>query len=122
MSGDAGAKVHALRVLVAYVGRRNPGRERAPRRRHAVLATKPVTTPVTTSTPSTKPLNLDNWDAAENISTARPRLRALWTLWSVEVRVLWGALEKPRTRGGGRVRPRTQKRHQVAATAQVRLG
>jgi hypothetical protein len=26
-------------------------------------------------------------------------LRALWTEWSVEVRVLFGALEKPRRRG-----------------------
>src|SRR6185312_10045464 len=29
----------------------------------------------------------------------RARLRALWTEWSVEVRVLFGALEKPRSRG-----------------------
>ncbi len=29
----------------------------------------------------------------------RARLRALWTIWSVEVRVLSGALEKPRTAG-----------------------
>ena len=29
----------------------------------------------------------------------RARLRALWTLWSVEVRVLSGALEKPRITG-----------------------
>src|ERR1700722_4676729 len=29
----------------------------------------------------------------------RARLRALWTAWSVEVRVLSGALRKPRTAG-----------------------
>src|SRR5947209_4713944 len=34
----------------------------------------------------------------------RARLRALWTEWSVEVRVLSGALGKPRNRSGWEVR------------------
>jgi hypothetical protein len=56
-----------------------------------------VTTLVTTSTPSIasnasrKPRNLHDLDAAQSIHTARTWLRALWTDWSVEVRVLSGA-------------------------------
>ena len=60
-----------------------------------------VTTLVTTSTacspsnPSKEPRNLDALDAPGSIYARRPRLRALWTEWSVEVRVLSGALGKP---------------------------
>ena len=65
------------------------------------LAGLAITTPVTTSTPSitssasTKPRKLDDLDARGSTYTPRSRLRALWTVWSVEVRVLSGALEKP---------------------------
>jgi hypothetical protein len=65
----------------------------------------PVTTPVTTSTPSdasnpsTDPNVLDDLDAHKRIDARRTRLRALWTEWSVEVRVLSGALESPAWRG-----------------------
>ena len=63
------------------------------------------------SDPSTEPRNLDDLDAPESIYARGTRLRALWTEWSVEVRVLSGALEKPRKRGffmpspNGRRRP-----------------
>jgi Protein of unknown function (DUF1214) len=69
------------------------------------LAAEPVTTSVTTSTPSSPSItsrnsrNLDDLDARRSTYTTRIRLRALWTLWSVEVRVLSGALGKPRTAG-----------------------
>jgi len=55
--------------------------------------------PSSASNPSTEPRNLDDSDAGRLIYASRPRLRALWTLWSVEVRVLSGALGKPRTAG-----------------------
>jgi hypothetical protein len=60
-----------------------------------------VTTSVTTSTPSTtsnpseKRRNLDDLDARKSRYMRGFWLRALWTLWSVEVRVLSGALERP---------------------------
>jgi hypothetical protein len=56
---------------------------------------------VTTSAPSiasnasSKPLDLHDLDAAESIHTTRTWLRALWTDWSVEVRVFSGALGGP---------------------------
>ena len=53
--------------------------------------------PSSSSNPSTEPCNLDGLDAPGSISAPRSRLRALWTEWSVEVRVLSGALGKPRT-------------------------
>jgi hypothetical protein len=40
-------------------------------------------------------------EADRRIYTRRSRLRALWTEWSVEVRVLSGALGKPRTAHDG---------------------
>jgi hypothetical protein len=51
------------------------------------------------SSASTKPPNLDDLDAPGSIYTGHTRLRALWTVWSVEVRVLSGGLEKPRPAG-----------------------
>ena len=39
---------------------------------------------------------MDDLDGPGRIDTGRSRLRALWTVWSVEVRVLSGALGKPR--------------------------
>jgi hypothetical protein len=48
-----------------------------------------------TSNTSTNPHDLDDLDARGGIYTGRSRLRALWTAWSVEVRVLSGALGKP---------------------------
>ena len=58
----------------------------------------PVATSIlsTVSSPSTEPRNLDDSDAPRSIYAPRIGLRALWTEWSVEVRVLSGALEKPR--------------------------
>jgi hypothetical protein len=62
-----------------------------------------VTTPVTTSTLSSpsdgsrKPRKLGDLDAGGTIYAGRTRLRALWTDWSVEVRVLSGALRENRT-------------------------
>jgi len=59
-----------------------------------------VTTPVTTSIPSSpsnasrKSRNLDDLDAHEPIYTNRIGLRALWTDWFLEVRVFSGALGK----------------------------
>src|SRR5947209_18893259 len=47
------------------------------------------------SIPSPEPHNLDDSNAGGSIYAPRPRLRALWTLWSGEVRVLSGALRKP---------------------------
>jgi hypothetical protein len=64
-----------------------------------------VATPVATSIPSnasnacSKPTNLEDLDALGSIYAPRTGLRALWTLWSVEVRVLSGALGKPRKTG-----------------------
>jgi hypothetical protein len=47
-----------------------------------------------------KTFDLGDLAAAERIHTGPIWLRALWTLWSVEVRVLFGALgEAPQTRG-----------------------
>jgi hypothetical protein len=43
------------------------------------------------------PHDVDDLDAPGSIDTGRTRLRALWTVWSVEVRVFSGALGKPRT-------------------------
>ena len=63
-----------------------------------------MTTLVTTSNTSvtsntfTNPHDLDDLDARGSIDTGRTRLRALWTVWSVEVRVLSGALESPAQR------------------------
>ena len=60
---------------------------------------------VTTSTPSiasntcSKPRDFHDLDAAKRIHTARTWLRALWTVWSVEVRVFSGAWRKPRMCG-----------------------
>jgi hypothetical protein len=50
---------------------------------------------VSPSNPRTKTRKLDELDGAERIDAGRIRLRALWTEWSVEVRVLSGASEKP---------------------------
>ena len=64
-----------------------------------------VTTPLTTSNASitsnvsSKLDDLRDLDAAQSIHTTRTWLRALWTDWSVEVRVLSGALGKPRSSG-----------------------
>ncbi len=64
-----------------------------------------MTTIVTTSTPSKgsnpyrKPPDLWASDARERIYAGRFGLRALWTDWSVEVRVFSGALESPASRG-----------------------
>jgi hypothetical protein len=80
-------------------GRRQAEMIAGVRKRPAASA---VTTAVTTSTasitsnPSTEPRNLDDLDAAGRIYTTGTRLRALWTVWSVEVRVFSGALGKPR--------------------------
>src|SRR6185437_14241402 len=67
----------------------------------AVAVATPVATsiPSNVSIPSTEPPNLDDSDAGASTYGSRPRLRALWTLWSVEVRVLSGALRKPCTAG-----------------------
>src|SRR5690242_6619372 len=46
-----------------------------------------------------EPRNLDDSDASRRNDTTPSRLRALWTVWSGEVRVLSGALGKPRTCG-----------------------
>ena len=54
---------------------------------------------VNASNASSKSTNLDDLDARGNIYAPCTGLRALWTLWSVEVRVLSGALGKPRTAG-----------------------
>jgi hypothetical protein len=48
------------------------------------------------SNASSKPTNVDDLDARGGIYASCARLRALWTLWSVEVRVLSGALGKAR--------------------------
>src|SRR5947209_104534 len=64
-----------------------------------------MATPVATSipsnaaSPSTEPRKLDDLDTRRSIYAGRSRLRALWTEWSVEVRVLSGALGKPRSAG-----------------------
>jgi hypothetical protein len=44
---------------------------------------------------SEKPNDLDDLDAGPAVYIARSRLRALWTVWSVEVLVLSGASKKP---------------------------
>ena len=65
-------------------------------------ASRSVTTLVTTSNASitsntsTNPHDLDDLDARGSIYAGRSRLRALWTVWSVEVRVFSGALGKAR--------------------------
>jgi len=66
-----------------------------------------VTTRVTTSTPSissnvsNEPHDLPNLDAGQSIYSARTWLRALWTEWSVEVRVFSGAWRKAPQRQRG---------------------
>ena len=67
----------------------------------AVVVTTLVTTsiPSSSSDPSTEPRKLDDLDAPGSIYAPSTWLRALWTEWSVEVRVLSGALEKPRNTG-----------------------
>jgi hypothetical protein len=47
------------------------------------------------SNASINPRKLDALDAPERIDVGRIGLRALWTVWSVEVRVLSGASRKP---------------------------
>ena len=51
------------------------------------------------SNPSRKPLDLRASDARKPIYAGRFGLRALWTDWSVEVRVFSGALGMPREAG-----------------------
>jgi hypothetical protein len=48
---------------------------------------------------SGKPNDSDDLDAGAPIYAASPRLRALWTVWSVEVRVLSGASKSPANNG-----------------------
>ena len=80
----------------------------------ALAVTTLVTTsiPSSSSNPSKEPRNLDDLDAPGSIYTPGSRLRALWTEWSVEVRVLSGALGKPRKRDflrGRRLRRRAAR-------------
>ena len=49
----------------------------------------------------TEPRKLDDSDAPGSIYAPGTGLRALWTEWSVEVRVLSGAPEKPRYGSAG---------------------
>ena len=65
----------------------------------AVATSVATSIPSNVSNASSKATNLDDLDARGSIYAPCARLRALWTLWSVEVRVLSGALEKPRTAG-----------------------
>jgi hypothetical protein len=70
-----------------------------PLRSHGVTTLLTTSTPSIASNASSKPHDLHDLDAAHSIHTTRTWLRALWTEWSVEVRVLSGALEKPRVAG-----------------------
>jgi hypothetical protein len=71
-------------------------RRRWPSYRGNILATS-IASDV--SHPSGKPYGSDDLAASAPIYTGRPRLMALWTVWSVEVRVLSGACQSPAKRG-----------------------
>ena len=93
-----------------------------PRGRDAEGVTTLVTTSnaSVTSNPSTNRHDLDGLDARGSIYTGRSRLRALWTEWSVEVRVLSGAVGKPR-KAGPRIGDRVTIQDQTGVVEDVRL-
>jgi hypothetical protein len=75
------------------------------------------------SSAHSKPTNLDDLDARELIYTRRSRLRALWTVWSVEVRVFSGALGKAEARLGRSISSaRADRQRGVGASAAALAG
>src|SRR5262249_3731323 len=97
-------EVHRDHQSEEATDRRHPADDRSPAGRHRHSPSRRGNT-VATSIPSRmsvasqNPRKLDPPDAAGRSYASRIGLRALWTEWSVEVRVLSGALAKPRTPG-----------------------